>query len=261
MIPFILTSNSIQLVIDFRPVTIHSTMPEFAPIQAALKVLDWNLVRRLADKATAINKAGKGRVRVVNGEIQMDGEPLHHHYGKRILDLHYKGFPVDHMLLHLEKLMANPSMQVREELPLFLEAANLPLAEDGDFLAYKVVRSDYLDKHSGKIRNKVGDAPFMKREQVCDDRRVTCAQGLHFAALEYITKMFGRSGDRVMVLKVNPIDVVSIPYDYNNQKGRAWRYKVVAEAGVLGKNLRLLPNKPVVNVDSDDDYVFGIAAE
>jgi hypothetical protein len=32
-----------------------------------------------------------------------------------------------------------------------------------------------------------------------------------------------------MILKINPKDVVSIPADYNNTKGRCCRYEVVAE--------------------------------
>ena len=32
-----------------------------------------------------------------------------------------------------------------------------------------------------------------------------------------------------MVLKINPRDVVSIPNDYNNQKGRCCRYEVIDE--------------------------------
>jgi hypothetical protein len=32
-----------------------------------------------------------------------------------------------------------------------------------------------------------------------------------------------------MILKVNPADVVAIPADYNNTKGRACKYEVVAE--------------------------------
>ena len=34
-----------------------------------------------------------------------------------------------------------------------------------------------------------------------------------------------------MVLKINPADVVSIPTDYNDAKGRACRYEVIDEIG------------------------------
>ena len=35
-----------------------------------------------------------------------------------------------------------------------------------------------------------------------------------------------------MIVKINPRDVVSIPTDYNNSKGRACRYEVIGELGV-----------------------------
>jgi hypothetical protein len=35
-----------------------------------------------------------------------------------------------------------------------------------------------------------------------------------------------------MIVKVNPRDVVSIPSDYNDSKGRTCRYEVVGELGV-----------------------------
>jgi hypothetical protein len=34
-----------------------------------------------------------------------------------------------------------------------------------------------------------------------------------------------------MILKINPRDVVSIPVDYNDSKGRCCRYEVIGELG------------------------------
>jgi hypothetical protein len=36
-------------------------------------------------------------------------------------------------------------------------------------------------------------------------------------------------GERIMIVKINPRDVVSIPSDYNDTKGRACRYEVIGE--------------------------------
>ena len=36
-------------------------------------------------------------------------------------------------------------------------------------------------------------------------------------------------GERIVIVKINPRDVVSIPTDYNDSKGRACRYEVVDE--------------------------------
>jgi hypothetical protein len=39
-------------------------------------------------------------------------------------------------------------------------------------------------------------------------------------------------GERTVIVKINPRDVVSIPTDYNEAKGRACRYEVIGELGV-----------------------------
>ena len=69
----------------------------------------------------------------------------------------------------------------------------------------------------------------MPRNFVNDNKEETCSTGLHFCSREYAEGFFGNSGDRMMVIKINPRDVVSIPVDYNNTKGRCSRYEVVGE--------------------------------
>ena len=41
-------------------------------------------------------------------------------------------------------------------------------------------------------------------------------------------------GARIVVLKIDPSDVVSIPSDYNNSKGRTAKYQVVDELELQG---------------------------
>jgi hypothetical protein len=123
-------------------------------------------------------------------------------------------------------MMKNPSKRAVDELFGFIEACDLPITEDGHFLAYKKVQENYMDCHSGTIRNAVGDTPSMDRNQVDEDKDRTCSYGLHFCSYGYL-RSFG--GSRIMVLKINPADVVAIPSDYNNSKGRCSAYEVVAE--------------------------------
>jgi hypothetical protein len=78
--------------------------------------------------------------------------------------------------------------------------------------------------------NSVGKTVEMERNTVDDNASNTCSTGLHFCSLSYLDH-FGGSDSRVMVLKINPRDVVSIPADYNATKGRACRYEVIDEIG------------------------------
>jgi hypothetical protein len=102
----------------------------------------------------------------------------------------------------------------------------LPITPDGSFLAYKKIRQDYTDCHTGKMNNSVGQVVEMERNKVDDDQNQTCSTGLHFCSRDYLNH-FG--GERIVIVKINPRDVVSIPNDYNDSKGRACRYEVVDE--------------------------------
>ena len=125
----------------------------------------------------------------------------------------------------------NPSKTAVDELYLFLEACELPITEDGHFIAYKIVKNDYKDIYSGTLDNSIGKTVSMPRNAVDDDRNRTCSAGLHFCSKDYLSHYGSgsRSNDRCILVKINPADVVSIPADYNNAKGRTWQYTVVGE--------------------------------
>jgi hypothetical protein len=154
------------------------------------------------------------------------GEVVNNSLVDRILKMRDEGFELTPMLRFLENLMQNPSNRSIQELYSFLEKSDLPITEDGCFLAYKRVRDDYMDCHSGTIDNHVGQSPFMPRNKVDDNCNNTCSNGLHFASLDYLRHF---TGDRLMVLKINPRHVVSIPADYDATKGRCEGYEVVDE--------------------------------
>ena len=137
-----------------------------------------------------------------------------------------EGFPIEPMVNFMENLYANPSKRSVDELYNFLEKSQLPITPDGHFLAYKKVRDNYFDCHSGTMDNSVGKIVEMARNEVDDDKDRTCSAGLHFCSLDYLNH-FG--GARIMIVKINPKDVVSIPSDYNDTKGRACRYEVIGE--------------------------------
>jgi translation initiation factor IF-1 len=157
--------------------------------------------------------------------------------------MHSEGQSVDSLINFLTNLMENPSHTSVQELYSFLEENTMPITPDGHFLAYKKVRylsedkvengvqlkeGDMVDIHSGTFRNNPGDVVEMPRNLVNDNRADTCSHGLHFARLSYMPK-FGNAGDPIVLVKINPRDVVSIPSDYNNAKGRCCRYEVISK--------------------------------
>jgi hypothetical protein len=151
--------------------------------------------------------------------------------------------------------MENPSMQSQKELYDFLEHENLAVTSDGYFLAYKAVRSDFKDKYRGVFDNSVGKVCEMTRSKVDDDRGRGCSNGLHAGALNYVAGYGSlENGDRIVIVKINPKDVVSVPSDCNYEKLRTCRYEVVAEyAGELLKPLYSENFSYDDNNDEDND--------
>jgi len=134
------------------------------------------------------------------------------------------------LIAFLEKLYQNPSKTAVTELYSFLNACSLPITKDGNFLAYKKVRGDYKDIYSNTFDNSVGKTLEVPRYSVDEDRERTCSNGLHCASFNYMSHYSSRDEtDRIVIVSVNPKDVVTVPADYDNQKMRVCAYTVVDE--------------------------------
>lgn len=127
-----------------------------------------------------------------------------------------------------KKLRKQTSYVVTKRLFDFAKCNSLEITDDGNILAYKVIRNDYKDCHTGRIDNSVGAKVSMPRNHVDDDDNATCSSGLHVCSAGYI-RHFGNSSTRLVQVEVKPKDFVSIPMDYNDSKARVCAYKVVKE--------------------------------
>jgi hypothetical protein len=87
------------------------------------------------------------------------------------------------------------------------------------------VRDDYKDVHSGKFNNKPGEVNEMPRNQISDDPKEACHEGFHVGALSYAQTF--HSGGRIVVCKVDPENVVCVPYDESQRKMRVCKYKIL----------------------------------
>jgi hypothetical protein len=96
-----------------------------------------------------------------------------------------------------------------------------------------LIRNDWTDKHTGTILNRPGCTPDMPRNAVCDDADRGCSKGFHAGSLEYVNGFASRygdeDGDRIVLVEVDPADVVSIPKDCSCQKVRMCKYSVLQE--------------------------------
>lgn len=158
------------------------------------------------------------------GILYHQNEAIPPELNERILIYKNLGLPYNSLLLFWENLKQNPSFNARQQLFKFLTHNGHPLTEDGCFIAYRGVTSDFKDLHTGKFNNNVGSVCEMKRDLVDDNPNNTCSTGLHVACYEY-AKDFGQ---QLVVVKVNPKDVVAVPTDYNGTKMRVCRFEVVS---------------------------------
>jgi hypothetical protein len=97
----------------------------------------------------------------------------------------------------------------------------------------------------------VGDVVEQKRNEVDDIRDNVCSNGLHFCSMSYLPHYMGGNG-RVVIVKINPADVVSIPSDYNNAKGRCCKYVVVGEHTDPEKEYKEYTQSAVVGADGSE---------
>ena len=250
--PFILQGSNVTVVIDNKPHTIAKTHITFQKVVDAIKAGDWDKVRDVIDPKKVVINYGQGNVAVQGETLYWKGEQMHGAIVSRMVAMLQEGFSIEPLVKFMDNLMENPSFRSVNELYGFLEKNNLPITPDGHFLAYKKVRSNYMDVHSGTFDNSVGKVCEMPRNKVDDKAENTCSSGLHFCSESYL-KSFG--GERTVIVKINPRDVVSIPVDYNNAKGRACRYEVVGEVGVDPDDKKEF-NKPVQTNANSNVKVF-----
>lgn len=257
--PYTLTPNALNVMVGSRMRTIDKSHVNFEQVLEVLRTwANWEreaeaiaYLSDLVDIPSFVAKITEGRIQIGDG-IRFDGKPIEGVIVTRMMEMYKAGFDVRHLARFLDNLQNNPSETAKAELYIWLEHSGLPITEDGHFLAWKKVRDDYLSYHDGRTSNKIGDKPTMPRSEVNPDRSETCSRGLHFCAYSYLRSYYGASG-RVMICKINPADVVAIPNDYNNAKGRAWTYEIVGEVPEE-EAAQFFDNRPVVSDYDDGEY-------
>lgn len=250
-INFILGGDSITVFLDGNSYTINKQAHTYEIVLKAVREGNVNALRDAVNIrqgiVNSLVKSGGSKVRIEEDAIYYGDREVSGLIASRIFEMLRLGLSVKPMVAFLENIMENSSKRAVDELFGFIDACRLPITPDGHFLAYKRVRANYFDVHSGTMDNSVGKILEMPRNAVDEDKNRTCSAGLHFCSYDYLAH-FG--GERIMVLKINPKDVVAIPADYNNSKGRTCRYEVVDE---LPLNEYRMPERTITN-DYTNEY-------
>lgn len=225
---YLLTPHKLTIVGNGRHVQIEKTHQQFEKIKQLLKERKFEEILEIVDTKTKIKKYMNNKVEIENGVVTYNGVNLHGKLIDRILQFQKEDFDYEPLIKFLENQLQNPVESAVDSLYDFIEHGNMPITQDGCFLAYKCVGYDFRDCYTGTFDNNVGQICKMNRMDCDFDRGNSCSSGLHVCTFDYI-KSFYSIGNRVMIVKVNPKDVISVPYDYSNAKMRCCEYEVIEE--------------------------------
>jgi hypothetical protein len=271
---FILSGSTLTITTGGNIYIIYKSDSSFPEVMEALSEERWEDIPVLIDRAKAVEVYGEGSFQVIGNQIYIDGETLPHLLTNKILEFMREGYPYKPLLRFWNRLKKNPSYRAVKELYGFLEAANIPIMDDGRILCYKVVSpivrnnkpdpkvrvlgtsmKTYMDIHSKSVYQGLQDIVEMDRNQVNEDAEQTCSFGLHACSWNY-TNQFGSAhggNDVVIEVAICPSDVIAIPKDYQNTKLRTCRYEI------LGENTELTERRqayaPLNDYEYEDDDI------
>lgn len=214
-------------------------------------------IPNLIDASKRLPAMSQGLFTVKDGQVFVKGVAAPRVLGDKIVKFSKEFLPVEPLLKFAENLQSNPSFRAVQELYTFLEKNDHAITQDGNFIAYKRVRADFKDIHTGTFDNSPGQVCEMPRNQVNENPNETCSNGLHVANWDYAHTQYanltGDTSGHMLEVEVNPADVVSIPVDYNNSKMRVCKYRVigVVTTPYTGPSLRRTDVAPVETRQTD----------
>lgn len=256
-VKFTLVPNkSITLFVKGNQKSYLSDDPLFDQIMKCVREGSWDLLNKLMNPEVLIEKLSKGTFKVIDGVVCVGTDSGTHELPEElnstVLEFMNEKLPYDYLVKFAVKLFANPSESSVKQLYKYLVKNQFPICEDGDFIAYRKVTNSFTDFRTGKFNNSVGSTVEMKREDVDDDPNVTCSSGLHAANWDYVHNSYYPGQGRIVAMKINPADVVSVPTDYNDAKMRVCKFYVLEEVKAEYTGPRAYKYEP--SQDSSCDY-------
>ncbi len=196
-------------------------------------------ILELLSLKAVVEEYSVGQLTVSKMGVLFRGRALHSIDVDRVMSFLRDGLPFQPIANYIVRKMANPSARAITEMYNFLEHKNMPLTPDGKIIAYKGVGHDFYSVNGNKetvviqgtvssgghLLNTVGSVIEVERSSVDDNYQHHCSFGLHAGSLTYAKGW----GPRVVLVEIDPADVVSIPDDCSCQKLRCCKYKVIGE--------------------------------
>lgn len=228
-IEYMITGDSVIMTFGAESEIVESTHPNFAEIKVAVVSGEYKKAFELMNIRKSIENFTQGAITIKGDNLYYGAVQMRSTLVDRILDMMKNGDEgFTRLVAFFEKLMENPSKDSVEQLWGFVSHLDVEIDEEGYIIGWKKVTSrggKLFDSRTCKVPNDLGNIVEMPRWMVDNNRNVTCSQGLHVGAWDYVTSF---SGNTILKVRVHPRDVVSVPTDYNDMKMRASRYEVAA---------------------------------
>lgn len=242
------TQDTILVVDDATVKTARADHPKWDDIQHIFDQISYenncfigptDELLALMDMRTVVESYTVGLLSVNSLGVTYAGRPLHTIDAERVMAFMRDKLSYKPIANYIIRKMKNPSARAIAEMYNFLEHRGMPLTLRGTFIAYKGVTTDFWSINGnketvvlhgevdaqGRILNKVGATIEVERSSVDDNFREGCSFGLHAGSITYAKGW----GERVMLVEIDPADVVSVPEDCSCQKLRCCKYTVVGE--------------------------------
>lgn len=236
-----LTNGTLTVIIDngSQILTARNDHPRWSEILDAYKNGNKQRLETLVSIQAVVEEYSVGALSVNATGVTYRGQPMHSVDSDRVMAFLREGLPYRPLANYMANKMLNPSARAISEMYTFLEHKGMPIDDDGYIIAYKGVCDDFFSVYgnlqtvviqgqvdaNGRLLNKVGATIEVERSSVDDDYLKGCSFGLHAGSLAYASG----HANKIVLVRINPADVVSVPSDCNCQKLRCCKYTVIGE--------------------------------
>jgi len=267
--------NHWTVVVDNQSHQFDHTHPEYEGLVECVKTGDAEAFAELLEIGTVIENWSEGNFEFRDGFLYYEDEQVASQPTDRIIQLIKNGWDKMPMLAYLDRLYQNISNRAVMESYDWCSHRGLPITPDGYLVGYKGVgvysgkdktdkmgrplsMGDLVDKWSNSIRNNIADEVSMNRRKVSDNCNEGCSAGLHVGTYEYACGWAGSEG-KVVLVRFDPSDIVSVPTDCEYQKMRVSRYTVIGVArDIIEEEVYDDTYSDEIGFVGDDNYDYGI---
>lgn len=281
--PYSVNDQGWTFFVDNRPICVPANSPIYADIMDAVTENDYDTLMDLLSEnkvQTAFKKlvfADKsGNFKILENESTGDKSISYtDDSGKthilpdvltnKLTALYDKRIDMERYVNFVRNVYLNPNPDSIAELFDFLSYKELPITQNGTFIAYKGVREDLYSVNANKqtrvlsgvvddyghIKNSLNTKIAVHTEDVDPDRRNECSNGLHVGSYDYASQW----GSVVLAVEVNPRYVISVPMDCSFQKCRVSQYKVLTVVDGVYDNSSLEVDNDTGEIDAKEESI------